>query len=63
MYIEFKTGTHAMVVKGEGGAISVQGGVTNCVANVLWHKITVRVKQKGPKYCIAHFNIKLYRTQ
>ena len=49
MNIEFKTGTPAMVVKGEGGAIVVQGGVKNCVANVLWHKIPIRVKQKRVK--------------
>ena len=35
VYIEFKTGTPDMVVKGEGGAIVVQGGVTNGVANVI----------------------------
>ena len=35
VYIEFNTGTPDMVSKGEGGAIGVQGSITNDVANVL----------------------------
>ena len=35
MYIEFNTGTPDMVSKGGGGAIGVQVGITNGVANVL----------------------------
>ena len=38
MYIEFNTGHPDMVDKGEGGAIGVQGGATNGVANVLRNK-------------------------
>ena len=34
VYIEFDTGHPDTVVNGEGGAISVQGGVTNSVATV-----------------------------
>ena len=46
MYIESKTPPFEIVDKGEGGAIRVQGDVTNSVNNVLWHKIIRRVKTK-----------------
>ena len=49
MYIEFKTGTPDMVGKGESGTMVVQVGVTNGVANVLWHRIPRRVKPKNFK--------------
>ena len=43
-----------MVVKVEGGAIVVQGVVTNGFANVLWHKIPIRVKQKKGQNTVMH---------
>ena len=46
MYIELKTGTPDMVGKGESGTMVLQGGVTNGVANVLWHKNPRGVKPK-----------------
>ena len=45
VYIQLKTETPDMVGKGGGGAIGVQGGVTNGVATVLLHNIPKRVKQ------------------
>ena len=35
VYIEFNTGSTDMVGNGEGGAIGLQVGVTNCVADML----------------------------
>ena len=54
MYIEFNTGTPDVVVKGVGGNIGVQLGVTNDVANMLWHKILRRVTTKKGQNTVVH---------
>ena len=43
-----------MVGKGEVGAIRVQGGVTNVIANVLWQKISEGLKKKGQKNVVRN---------
>ena len=54
VYIEFKTGSPDMLSNWEGGAIGVQGCVTNGVANVLLHKILRRVKTKNGQNTVVH---------
>ena len=54
VYIEFNTGPRDMVGNGEGGDIIVQGGVTNGVANVLWHNIIRRDKTKKCQNNVVH---------
>ena len=60
MYIEFDPRTPDMVVKGEGGAIVLQVGVTNGVAYVLWHKIIRSVKPKKVQNTIVHTSTEKY---
>ena len=43
-----------MSCKGVGCATGVQGGVTNGVGNVLWHKILRKVKTRKGKNTVVH---------
>ena len=43
-----------MVGKEEGGAIGVQGSVTNGVTDVVWHQILRRDKTKKGKNTVVH---------
>ena len=54
MYIDFNTCPPDVVDQGKVSAIGVQGGVTNGVANVLYHKIMRRVKTKKDQNTELH---------
>ena len=54
MYIKFKTGPPYLFGKGEVIAVGVQVGVTDGVANVLWHKIPKKVKTKRAQTTVVH---------